>query len=225
MIPLFKVFMPESVIEPLKATLFSGYIGQGPRVDEFEQALADYIGNPFILTLNNGTAGLHLALRLIGLEQRDEVVTTPLTCTATNWPILANGGIPVWADINSKTGNIDPKSVAKRISNKTKAIIVVDWGGYPCDLDELKKISLAPDGKKIPIIEDASHGFGSIYKNTKIGNIADFTVFSFQAGMNSSNICAQKTLWFLGSMRETISIPVSVALDVACPNWKNLSKK
>lgn len=181
MIPLFKVFMPESVIEPLKKTLFSGFIGQGPRVEEFEQALADYIGNPLILTINNGTAALHLALRLAGVGYGDEVITTALTCTATNWPILANGGIPVWADIDPDTGNIDPKSIAKRITKKTKAIMVVDWGGYPCDLEEIKKIAISPSGKKIPIIEDAAHAFGAIYENTKVGNIADFTMFSFQA--------------------------------------------
>lgn len=181
MIPLFKVFMPESVAEPLKKTLFSGYVGQGPRVEEFEQALADYIGNPYILTLNNGTAGLHLALRLAGVNNGDEVITTALTCTATNWPILANGGIPIWADIDPETGNIDPKSIAKRITKKTKAILVVDWGGYPCDLEEIKGIAVSPSGEKILIIEDAAHAFGAIYKNAKVGNFADFTVFSFQA--------------------------------------------
>lgn len=181
MIPLFKVSMPKSVLKPLKDTLFSGYIGQGPKVDKFEKALANYIGNPFVLTTNTGTAGLQLALRLAGVKPDDEVITTPLTCTATNWPILAQGAKPIWADINPKTGNIDPQSAAGLISKKTKAIIAVDWGGYPCDLKNLQKISCLAGGKKIAIIEDAAHAFGATYKNQKVGQIADFTVFSFGA--------------------------------------------
>lgn len=173
--------MPKSVMKPLKATLFSGYVGQGPRVDEFEQALADYIGNPFILTVNTGTSSLHLALRLAEVGPGDEVITTPMTCTATNWPILAQGAIPVWADIDPQTANIEPKSVARLITKKTKAIMAVDWGGYPCDYQELKKIARSPQGKKIPIIEDAAHAFGATYKHQKIGQVADFTVFSFGA--------------------------------------------
>lgn len=176
MIPLFKVFMPESVIEPLKKTLFSGYIGQGPRVEEFEEALASYIGNPYILTLNSATSALHLALRLADVGPGDEVISTPLTCTATNWPILAQGASIVWADIDPKTANIDPQSIAQKITSKTAAIMVVDWGGQPVDINAIRKIA-----GPIPIIEDAAHAFGAIYKGKKVGNQADFTCFSFQA--------------------------------------------
>lgn len=176
MIPLFKVFMPKSVIGPLKKTLFSGYIGQGPRVEEFEKALTDYLGNPYILTLNSGTSALHLALRLVNVGPGDEVISTPLTCTATNWPILAQGASIVWADIDPQTANIDPQSIARKITPKTAAIMVVDWGGQPVDIDAIRKIA-----GPIPIIEDAAHAFGAIYKGKKVGNKADFTCFSFQA--------------------------------------------
>jgi perosamine synthetase len=175
-IPLFKVFMSPKVISPLSAVLKSGYIGQGNVVEKFEKQLSNFIKNPFILTLNSGTSALQLALRLADVGSGDEVISTPMTCTATNWPILASGAKIVWADVNPKNGNIDPNSIKKLISTKTKAILVVDWGGYPCDIKKIKKIA-----GKIPIIEDAAHAFGSKYKKMMVGQMADFTCFSFQA--------------------------------------------
>ena len=177
-IPLFKVFIPESVMEPLRKVLFSGYIGEGPRVEEFEHKLAPWFGNNNVLALNNGTAALQLALRLSGVGPGDEVISTPMTCMATNEPILAMGAKIVWADIDPWTGNIDPKSVAEKIGPKTKAIMVVHWGGYPCDLDELNKLA---SQHEIKLIEDACHAFGTTYKNKPIGSHSDFVCFSFQA--------------------------------------------
>ncbi len=177
-IPLFKVFMPESVMEPLKATLMSGYIGQGSKVDEFEAKLGAWFGQPHVLTLNSCTSALQLALRLANVGHGDDVISTAMTCMATNVPILAMGARPVWADINPNTGNLDPGSLRKRITAKTKAIVVVHWGGYPCDLDEINAIGKE---KGIPVIEDAAHGMGSLYKGKKIGGNSDFVCFSFQA--------------------------------------------
>lgn len=176
LIPLFKVFMSKRVIRPLEKTLLSGYIGQGVKVNEFEGKLKAFLGNPYLLTVNSGTSALHLALRLAGVKNGDEVISTPMTCTASNWPILANGGKIVWADINPKTGNIAPDSIEKKITPKTKAILVVDWGGYPCDIAAIKKIA-----GDIPVIEDAAHAFGTVYNGTLVGNSSDFTCFSFQA--------------------------------------------
>lgn len=175
-IPLFKVFMSRKVIKPLSTVLLSGYIGQGKKVEEFESLLAKFIKNPYIVTTNSGTSSLQLALRLSDVGPGDEVISTPMTCTATNWPILATGAKIVWADIDPENGNIDPKSIKALITKNTKAIMVVDWGGYPCDIDAIRKIT-----GKIPIIEDAAHAFGSIYKGKMVGQSADFTCFSFQA--------------------------------------------
>jgi dTDP-4-amino-4,6-dideoxygalactose transaminase len=177
-IPLFKVHMPESVIAPLKTVLLSGYIGQGPRVEEFENKLAERLGNSNVLTLNSGTSAIMLALRLAKVGFGDEVISTPMTCMATNVPILAMGARIVWADINPATGNIDPLDVERKITGKTKAVIGVHWGGYPCDIDELNQI-----GSKynIKIIEDAAHAFGASYHTQPIGSLSDFTCFSFQA--------------------------------------------
>lgn len=168
--------MSKQVIKPLEKTLLSGYIGQGSQVDKFEKKLKTFIGNPYVLTVNSGTSALQLALRLSNVRMGDEVISTPMTCTASNWPILAQGATIVWADIDPTTGNIDPISIAKRISKRTKAIMAVDWGGYPCDIKTIKNIA-----GDIPVIEDAAHALGSVYQNKKVGTTADFTCFSFQA--------------------------------------------
>jgi len=113
-----------------------------------------------------------------GVERDSEVVTTPMTCSATNIPILYFGAKAVFADIQKDTLNIDPASIKEKITDKTKAILVVHWAGYPCDMDEILKVARE---RKIPVIEDAAHALGARYKDRPIGNIGDFTCFSFQA--------------------------------------------
>lgn len=177
-IPLFKVFMPKSIMKPLKKVLFSGYVGEGPEVEKFERKLAKWFGSNHVLTLNSGTSAIQLALRLSNVGSGDEVISTPMTCVATNEPILSIGAKIVWADIDPYTGNIDPEDVAKKITSKTKAIIVVHWGGYPCELEQINTLA-ARHG--IKLIEDACHAFGATYQNKPIGSFSDFTCFSFQA--------------------------------------------
>lgn len=178
MIPLFKVFMPESVIKPLRQTLFSGWIGEGEKVIEFERKLAPWFDNPNVLTTNSGTSAIHLAMRLAGVERGTEVISTPMTCSATNQPILELGAKVVWADINPWTGNIDPEDVRKKITPKTRAVMCVDWGGYPCDFDELNEIARK---NGIKLIEDACHAFGALYHSKRVGFHCDFVCTSFQA--------------------------------------------
>ena len=177
-IPLFKVHMPESVADPLLETLFSGFIGQGPKVEEYEQLLSKYFNNQNVVTLNSGTAALQLSLRLANVNFGDEVISTPMTCTATNMPILAAGAKIVWADINPDTGLICPKSIESKITEKTKAINMVHFGGIPCDIDEINNVA---SKYGIKTIEDGAHAFGSEYKGKKIGNHSDFVIFSLQA--------------------------------------------
>lgn len=178
MIPLFKVHVPESVMEPLKEVLFSGYVGQGKKVDQFEKELSPWIGNSNILTVNSGTSALHLAMRLARVDAGDDVVTSPTTCSATGMPALERGAKLVWADIDPWTGNIDPVDVERKITPRTKAIIPIHWGGYPCELDALRAIS---QKYGIPVVEDAAHAFGASYRGKLIGSHSDFTCFSFQA--------------------------------------------
>ena len=186
-IPLFKVFMAEEVDEPLLKVLHSGYIGEGEQVASFEKALKEYFHVPYLTTLNNGTAGLHLAYHM-ALHQdgpktcynsnEDEIISTPITCTATNEPIIANGAKIVWADVDPITGSIDPDDIERKITPKTRAITMVHWGGNPCDIDRINAIAKKHNLK---VIEDGAHAMGMEYKGQMIGNHSDYTMISLQA--------------------------------------------
>lgn len=168
----------EELLPELEKVLYSGYIGQGPKVEEFEKAFGDYIGTDKVLSVNSGTSALHLALRLAGVEG-GEVITTPMTCTATNFPILANGADILWADIDPETGMISPASIKKKVTPRTKAIMVVHWGGTPANLGPILDLGSMYN---IPIIEDAAHALGAEWYDRKIGDkTATFTCFSLQA--------------------------------------------
>lgn len=178
MIPPFKVFMPETVKDSLLKTIFSGWIGEGERVIEFEQNISEKFNLKNVVSLNSGTSALRMALALVGVGPGDEVISTPYTMVATNMAILEQFAKPVFADVQFDTININPHDIEKRITNKTKAIMCVHWAGYPCDMDEIIAI-----GSKynLPVIEDAAHALGASYKGKPIGTISDFTAFSFQA--------------------------------------------
>jgi len=161
-IDLFKVFMAPTAAHEVGKVLNSGYIGQGPKVEEFEENLKSLFNHDYVSTVNAGTSALHLALRLLknpnekqvichgsvsynsywpGLEDGDEVLATPMTCTASNWPILANNLKIKWVDIDPTTLNMDLDDLARKITPKTKVIMLVHWGGYPNDLDKIKQIN------------------------------------------------------------------------------------
>lgn len=178
MIPQFKVFMPKTVDDELLRVLHSGFIGQGEKVNQFEKDLGDYFGNKNVLTINSGTGALQLALRLANVSYGDEVISTPMTCTATNMPILAAGAKIVWCDVDPVTGLADPDSIESKITKKTKAIMLVHFGGIPCDIKKVNKIAKKHN---IKVIEDGAHALGSSYMNQKIGCHSDFVMFSLQA--------------------------------------------
>lgn len=192
MIPLFKVFMAQTAKEEVAKVLDSGFIGQGPKVEEFESSLKEYFRNDLLLTLNSGTSVLHLALHLLknplnswpGLQDGDEVLTTALTCTASNWPILANNLNIKWVDIDPNTLNMDIDDLARKMTSKTKVIMVVHWGGYPNDLDAIAKLQNKFElihGFKPAVIEDGAHSFGSSYKKNPIGSHGNIVMYSLQA--------------------------------------------
>jgi dTDP-4-amino-4,6-dideoxygalactose transaminase len=191
-VPLFKVFMASSASTEVAKVLNSGFIGQGPKVEEFESSLRSYFDFDYVLTLNAGTSVLHLALHMLkqkafgwpGMEPGDEVLATPLTCTASNWPILANNFKIKWVDIDPKTMNMDLGDLARKMSSKTKAIMLVHWGGYPNDLDKLKIIQekyKEIHGFKPAIIEDCAHAFGSKFNGKLVGTHGNISMFSLQA--------------------------------------------
>ena len=180
MIPLFKVFMADSVGDAVNEVLYSGFIGEGPKVIDFEEKLKSSFKNKNVLTVNAGTSALHIAYHIAIDHFNDaEIITPSMTCTATNTPIIANGAKIVWADVDPLTGNIDPNKIENLITKKTKAIVAVHWGGNPAKLNEIHAIAKKYDVK---VIEDAAHAMGSIYKGNPIGGgCSDFTAFSFQA--------------------------------------------
>jgi len=204
-IPLFKVFMADTAADEVGKVLNSGYIGQGPKVEKFESNLKDYFNHDYVQTLNAGTSALHMALHLLkkpslnskvfdgmasstskwpGLEPGDEVLATAMTCTASNWPILANGLKIKWVDIDPNTLNMDLDDLERKITPKTKVIMLVHWGGYPNDLNRVKNIQQKAYelyGFKPAVIEDGAHSFGSEYMGKKIGTHGNLTMFSLQA--------------------------------------------
>jgi len=180
MIPLVKPFLPhrDLLIPRLEQIIYSGYIAEGQAVAEFEQKLSELIGNPYCLTMNSGTAALHIALLLIGVKSGDEVISTALTAEPTNTTIVLTGANVVFADVDLATGLIAPESIENCITGKTKAIMVVHYGGMVCNMHRINAISKKYN---IPVIEDAAHAFMSSFNGQYIGNNSPYTCFSFQA--------------------------------------------
>ena len=191
----------EEEIQAVSDTLRSGWITTGPKTKQFEKEIAEYCGVNKAICLNSATAGLELVLRLFGIGEGDEVITTPYTYTATASTILHTGAKVVFADVLPGSFNIDPESVAKAITSKTKAVIPVDIAGIPCDYDKLKNVLEEKKSLYNPkkgtlqetlcrplLLADAAHSFGAEYKTCdgwkKSGALADFSVFSFHAVKN-----------------------------------------
>jgi dTDP-4-amino-4,6-dideoxygalactose transaminase len=178
-IPLFIPEIPADAFEEVKDTLESRWIGQGPKVDRFEVEFNKLINNPNeSIAVGSGTDALHLSYLLAGIEPGDEVLTPVFTCTATNIPLLYIGAKPIFVDVDPKTLNIDVNHARKLITKRTRAIVCVHYAGFPCDMDALRELA---DEFGIPIIEDAAHAVGTQYKGQSVGNISEFTMFSFQA--------------------------------------------
>lgn len=180
MLPLIKTFVPpkEILMPKLEEVLYSGYIAQGDVVDKFERKFEKFIGSGYTLSLNSGTAALHIALILAGVNEGDEVISTAMTAEPTNVAIKMVGAKIRWADVDYETGNISPKEIEKAINKKTKAIIVVDYAGTSVDVKNIQEISKKYN---LPVIEDAAHALGTTNNGKKTGNHFPFTVFSFQA--------------------------------------------
>lgn len=176
LIPYGRQCIEEDDIQAVEDVLKSEYLTTGPKVAEFERIVAKYVGAKYAVAVVNGTAALHAACFAAGITSGDEVITSPMTFAASANCILYCGGIPVFADIDPCTYNIDPKEIRKKITPKTKAIIAVHLAGQPCDMDEIYEIAKEHN---LTVIEDGAHALGSIYKGKRIGGISDLTVFSF----------------------------------------------
>jgi UDP-4-amino-4,6-dideoxy-N-acetyl-beta-L-altrosamine transaminase len=177
-IPYAHHWIDESDIREVIKVLKSDWITQGPKIKEFEKALCKYTGTKYAVAVCSGTTGLHIACLAAGIKEADEVITSPITFVASVNCVLYCGGIPVFADIQEDTANIDPERIKRKISKKTKAIIPVHFAGHPCDLKEIYDIAKRYN---LVIIEDACHALGAEYRNSKVGSCkySDMTVFSF----------------------------------------------
>ncbi len=175
---IFNTYIHPSAYGKVKSVLDSTFLSEGKLVKEFENKLGEDLGVINPVALNSGTSALHLALVLAGIKPGDEVICPAQTFVATALAILHERAVPIFADIQYGTGNIDPKSIEAKITDKTKAVIPVHWGGYPCDMDEINEIA---QRHNLIVIEDAAHALGATYKGRPIGAISDFTCFSFQA--------------------------------------------
>lgn len=176
-----KPFIGKEEIREVVDTLRSGWWGTGPKTEKFEKEFARYVKTKYSIAVNSATAGLHLALKALDLESGDEVITTPLTFVSTVNVILHAGAKPVFADIDKKTWNIDPKEIAKKITSKTRAILPVHLHGRPAYMDSILRLAKK---NNLFVIEDAAHAIEAIYKGKKIGSIGDMTVFSFYVTKN-----------------------------------------
>lgn len=163
-------------IEAVTDVLKSDYLTCGPKVDELERALCDYTGAGYAAAVSNGTAALHCACIAAGIGPGDEVITTPITFAASANCVLYCGATPVFADIDPDTYNIDPKSIREHITDKTKAVIAVDFTGQVVEIEEIRRIC---DEYHLLLIEDAAHSIGSSYEGKMVGSLADITTFSF----------------------------------------------
>ncbi len=185
MIPLFKVRMDEAAIAYAGKVLRSGFIGQGPVVEEFEEDLKSFFKYDYVLTTNNATSAEHLALHMLKEKVGGcDVLCTPLTCTATNWPVVLNGYNIKWVDVDD-TCNIDLTDLRRKLSPSTKIIYIVHWGGYP--IDYMKLVEVLSECHRVygftpAVIEDCAHAMGAKYGNVNVGTVLNsYATFSFQA--------------------------------------------
>lgn len=200
----FYTHIAPDAVEDVNRVLGTTFISAGKIAEQFEKELERVLKLQNVITVNSGTSALHLGLDIAGIREGDEVIIPAQTFIATGLSVLMQKAVPVFADIQSETGNIDPKSIEDKITSRTKAIIPVHWGGYPCDMDEINAIAAKHNLK---VIEDAAHALGAVYKGKPVGTISDFTAFSFQAIKHLTTgdggaLCSQSTSDFVNAKKK-----------------------
>ena len=175
-VPLSRPYLGVREEELVLATLRSGRLALGPMVDRFERAVADRVGAPFAAAVSSGTAGLHLCVRLAGLGPGDEAITSPFSFVASANCVMYEGATPVFADVDPRTLNLDPAAVAAAITPRTRALVLVDIFGYPCEVEPLRELAVAHG---LAIIEDACEALGAEYRGRPLGSFDHPAVFAF----------------------------------------------
>jgi len=181
MIPVFRPSLGKEEEEAVSKVLESGWIGNGPKTKEFERKFLSYIGGNYGVAVNSASAAIHVSIVSSKIKKGDEVITPSLTFVATNHPILMQKAIPVFCDVDYDTLCSNPKDIERKVTRKTKAIVVVHYGGHPVGLDPILKLC---KNRNITLIEDCAHATGSYYKNKHVGTFGDFSAFSFAAIKN-----------------------------------------
>jgi perosamine synthetase len=176
LLPYGRQSIEEEDIAAVVKTLRSDWLTTGPRIAEFEESFAAWVGAKYAISFSSGTAALHGAAFAAGLQAGDEAITTPLTFAATANCVLYQGAVPVFADVRCDTLNLDPAEAERRITSRTKAILPVDYAGTPADLDAFMALA---ERHNLVIIEDAAHALGAEYKGRRVGSIAHMSIFSF----------------------------------------------
>ncbi len=176
LLPYGRPSLDDADIQAVVEVLKSDWLTTGPKVGEFEECFAEFVGARYAVSFSSGTAALHGAAFAAGLGPGDEAITAPLTFCATANCVLYQGATPVFADVSPDTLNLDPAKVSAKLSSRTKAIIAVDYAGHPASLDELAELTAS---RGALLIEDACHALGAKYSGQRVGGIADMTVFSF----------------------------------------------
>jgi len=196
MIPFSPPRIDQKIIDEVTKVLQSGWITTGPRTKQFEKELTAYCGNASTLCLNSATAGLEIMLRWFGVTEGDEVILPAYTYSATANVVMHCGARPVFVDVNADDFNISVSNIEKAITAKTKAIMPVDFGGYPCDYDAINALVKKHAGTfkasteeqkmlgRILVLSDSAHSFGAWYKGKRAGSLTDISVFSFHAVKN-----------------------------------------
>lgn len=175
-IPYGRQYVDDEDIEEVVKVLKSDFLTTGPVIEEFEKKVADYVGAKYAVAVANGTAALHSACYAANIGKGDEVITTPITFAASSNCAFYCGAVPVFADIDPKTYNIDPSDIEKKITDRTKAIIAVHFTGQPCDMGKIHEIA---NKHGLIVIEDAAHALGAVYEGKKVGSLSEMTTFSF----------------------------------------------
>jgi len=176
LLPYGRQTIDEDDVQAVVETLRSDWLTTGPKVAEFEEAFAAWVGARYAVSFSNGTAALHGAAFAAGIASGEEAITSPLTFAATANCILYQGGTPIFADIAADTLNIDPDGIPSLITSRTKALLPVDYAGRPADLERMLGIAAEHE---LTVIEDACHAIGAEYRGRRVGSISHMTVFSF----------------------------------------------
>jgi len=175
-VPLSRPYLDERDEEAVLEVLRSGRLSLGPAIERFEELCAERVGAPYAAAVSSGTAGLHMLCHIAGVQPGDEVITSPVSFVATANCFIIEGGVPVFADVDPQTLNLDPAAVEAAITERTKGIVVVDMFGYPCELDELRAIA---ERHGLWLIDDSCEALGAEYKGAPIGSHGPSGAFGF----------------------------------------------